>query len=69
MSHWYTEAKQQFASHSQPYWPLYVAKELGVPISWPAQYLRAAPDGTLAREGVSLPDFKRCIADHHGIPE
>jgi 2,4-dienoyl-CoA reductase-like NADH-dependent reductase (Old Yellow Enzyme family) len=53
----------------QPYWPLHVANELGVPISWPAQYLRAAPDGTPAREGVSLPDFKRCMADQHGIPE
>jgi 2,4-dienoyl-CoA reductase-like NADH-dependent reductase (Old Yellow Enzyme family) len=53
----------------QPYWPLYVANELGVPISWPVQYLRAAPDGTPAREGVSLPDFKRCMADQHGIPE
>src|SRR5216683_641198 len=53
----------------QPYWPLHVANELGVPVSWPAQYLRAAPDGTPAREGVSLPDFKRCMADQHGIPE
>ena len=53
----------------QPYWPLHVANELGVPVSWPAQYLRAAPDGTPAREGVSLPDFKRCRADQHGIPE
>lgn len=53
----------------QPYWPLYVANELGVPISWPVQYLRAAPDGTPAREGLSLPDFKHCMADQHGIPE
>jgi len=53
----------------QPYWPLHVANELGVPISWPVQYLRAAPDGTPAREGLSLPDFKHCMADQHGIPE
>jgi 2,4-dienoyl-CoA reductase-like NADH-dependent reductase (Old Yellow Enzyme family) len=53
----------------QPYWPLLVANELGFPVSWPAQYLRAAPDGTPAREGLSLPDFKRCMAEHHGIPE
>jgi 2,4-dienoyl-CoA reductase-like NADH-dependent reductase (Old Yellow Enzyme family) len=53
----------------QPYWPLHVANELGFPVSWPAQYLRAAPDGTPAREGVSLPDVKRCMAEHHGIPE
>src|SRR5580704_6905931 len=53
----------------QPYWPLHVANELGIPISWPVQYLRAAPDGTPARKGLSLPDFKRCMADQHGIPE
>src|SRR6267143_454497 len=53
----------------QPYWPLHVANALGVPLSWRVQYLRAAPDGTPAREGVSLPDFKRCMADQHGIPE
>jgi hypothetical protein len=28
-----------------PYWPLRAARELGQAISWPAQYLRAAPDG------------------------
>jgi 2,4-dienoyl-CoA reductase-like NADH-dependent reductase (Old Yellow Enzyme family) len=53
----------------QPYWPLHVANELGFPVSWPAQYLRAAPDGTPAREGINLPDFKRCMSEHHGIPE
>lgn len=26
-----------------PYWPLGAAHELGVPVEWPAQYLRAAP--------------------------
>jgi 2,4-dienoyl-CoA reductase-like NADH-dependent reductase (Old Yellow Enzyme family) len=26
-----------------PYWPLRAARELGTPMSWPAQYLRAAP--------------------------
>jgi 2,4-dienoyl-CoA reductase-like NADH-dependent reductase (Old Yellow Enzyme family) len=26
-----------------PYWPLRAARELGRPMSWPAQYLRAAP--------------------------
>ena len=26
-----------------PYWPLRAARELGEPMSWPAQYLRAAP--------------------------
>ncbi|MEO8453305.1 MAG: NADH:flavin oxidoreductase/NADH oxidase [Gemmatimonadota bacterium] len=32
-----------------PYWPLRAARELGVPVSWPAQYLRAAPPGSPAR--------------------
>lgn len=29
-----------------PYWPLHAARALGASISWPAQYLRAAPPGT-----------------------
>ncbi len=33
----------------QPYWPLQAARELGSPVSWPAQYLRAAPEGSRAR--------------------
>ena len=32
-----------------PYWPLRAARELGQPISWPVQYLRAAPEGAQAR--------------------
>jgi 2,4-dienoyl-CoA reductase-like NADH-dependent reductase (Old Yellow Enzyme family) len=32
-----------------PYWPLRAARELGQPISWPSQYLRAAPAGAPAR--------------------
>src|SRR5260370_12843304 len=32
-----------------PYWPLRAASELGQHISWPVQYLRAAPDGAPAR--------------------
>jgi 2,4-dienoyl-CoA reductase-like NADH-dependent reductase (Old Yellow Enzyme family) len=35
-----------------PYWPLHAAAELGKPISWPAQYLRAAPPGTVSRQPV-----------------
>ncbi|HXZ12516.1 MAG TPA: NADH:flavin oxidoreductase/NADH oxidase [Candidatus Sulfotelmatobacter sp.] len=53
----------------QPYWPLRVAHELGFPVSWPAQYLRAAPDGTPAREAVAAPDLKRCMSEQHAIPE
>jgi 2,4-dienoyl-CoA reductase-like NADH-dependent reductase (Old Yellow Enzyme family) len=32
-----------------PHWPLHAARELGHPIAWPEQYLRAAPPGTAAR--------------------
>ena len=32
-----------------PYWPLRAARELGHPLPWPRQYLRAAPTGTLPR--------------------
>jgi 2,4-dienoyl-CoA reductase-like NADH-dependent reductase (Old Yellow Enzyme family) len=33
-----------------PYWPLHAAQELGQPIAWPAQYLRATGAGTSARQ-------------------
>lgn len=36
----------------RPYWPLDEAQDLGIPVTWPAQYLRAAPDGTQARESL-----------------
>ncbi|MFI5177562.1 MAG: NADH:flavin oxidoreductase/NADH oxidase [Vicinamibacterales bacterium] len=32
-----------------PYWPLRAARELGHQVPWPAQYLRAAPQGTPPR--------------------
>ena len=32
-----------------PYWPLRAARELGHPIKWPSQYLRAAPAGSPSR--------------------
>ncbi len=32
-----------------PYWPLQAARELGQPVSWPLQYLRAAPPNTQGR--------------------
>ncbi len=35
-----------------PYWPLKAAKELGDTISWPVQYLRAAPAGSAGRAPV-----------------
>lgn len=35
-----------------PYWPLRAARELGQPISWPVQYLRAAPEGSQPRAAI-----------------
>jgi 2,4-dienoyl-CoA reductase-like NADH-dependent reductase (Old Yellow Enzyme family) len=32
-----------------PYWPLRAGRELGCPVPWPVQYMRAAPHGTKAR--------------------
>ena len=32
-----------------PYWPLAAARELGQAVSWPQQYLRAAPPGSSGR--------------------
>ena len=33
-----------------PYWPLHAAERLGVTGAWPAQYLRAAPKGSVERK-------------------
>lgn len=33
-----------------PYWAMHASQELGRPMPWPAQYLRAAPPGTTRRE-------------------
>ena len=46
-----------------PYWPLHAAAELGKPISWPAQYLRAAPPGTLARQPVEEIEPAQTLAE------
>ena len=37
-----------------PYWPLHAAEDLRQAIAWPAQYLRAAPRGTVQREPVPV---------------
>ncbi len=36
----------------EPYWPLHAASELGDVTSWAPQYLRAAPQGSPAREPI-----------------
>src|SRR5262249_2304872 len=52
-----------------PYWPLRAAQELRQAISWPVQYLRAAPRGTQARVRVNLEKLKLCFEEQHAIPE
>lgn len=39
-----------------PYWPVHAAVALGEEASWPAQYLRAAPQHSPARTAVSRPE-------------
>lgn len=41
-----------------PYWPLRTARELKQPMSWPAQYLRAAPPDSTARKPMQAPAAK-----------
>jgi 2,4-dienoyl-CoA reductase-like NADH-dependent reductase (Old Yellow Enzyme family) len=48
----------------QPYWPLQVAGDLGFAVPWPVQYLRAAPDGTPAREPIRPPEGMEAFAEH-----
>jgi 2,4-dienoyl-CoA reductase-like NADH-dependent reductase (Old Yellow Enzyme family) len=45
-----------------PYWPLRAARELGQAITWPVQYLRAAPDGTKPRTAVDSDDIRKPMA-------
>ena len=52
-----------------PYWPLRAARELGQAISWPVQYLRAAPEGSQARAPVDLKNLESCFEEQHAIPE
>jgi 2,4-dienoyl-CoA reductase-like NADH-dependent reductase (Old Yellow Enzyme family) len=46
-----------------PYWPLHAAAQLGKQISWPAQYLRAAPPGTAARQPVEEIEPVQTVAE------
>jgi 2,4-dienoyl-CoA reductase-like NADH-dependent reductase (Old Yellow Enzyme family) len=52
-----------------PYWPLRAARELGQAISWPVQYLRAAPEGSQARVPVDLKNLESWFEEQHAIPE
>jgi 2,4-dienoyl-CoA reductase-like NADH-dependent reductase (Old Yellow Enzyme family) len=51
-----------------PYWPLRAARELGQQVSWPVQYLRAAPEGAQARVPVDLEQLGTCLQEHHSVP-
>jgi 2,4-dienoyl-CoA reductase-like NADH-dependent reductase (Old Yellow Enzyme family) len=52
----------------EPYWPLRAAQELRQSVSWPAQYLRAAPKDAGARVPVNLGKLKSCFEEHHAVP-
>jgi len=42
---------------------------LGQSVSWPMQYLRAAPIDAQACVAVSLEKLKSCFEEQHAIPE
>jgi 2,4-dienoyl-CoA reductase-like NADH-dependent reductase (Old Yellow Enzyme family) len=50
-----------------PYWPLRAARELGQPMTWPVQYLRAAPDGSKARVPVNLKNLESCFESQTAV--
>jgi 2,4-dienoyl-CoA reductase-like NADH-dependent reductase (Old Yellow Enzyme family) len=52
-----------------PYWPLRAGRELGQPISWPVQYLRAATESSQARVPVDLKNLESCFEEQHAIPK
>jgi 2,4-dienoyl-CoA reductase-like NADH-dependent reductase (Old Yellow Enzyme family) len=45
-----------------PYWPMHAAAALGETVSWPKQYLRAAPQGSAARPFVADPRISDRLA-------
>jgi 2,4-dienoyl-CoA reductase-like NADH-dependent reductase (Old Yellow Enzyme family) len=53
----------------QPYWPLAIARDLGFPVTWPVQYLRAAPDRTPPREAIQVSDDPCAKAEHDETQE
>ena len=50
-----------------PYWPMRAARELGQTMTWPVQYLRAAPDGAQGRTPVDLKNVETCFAEQHAV--
>ena len=51
-----------------PYWPLRAAHQLEQSISWPVQYLRAAPKGAQTRVPVNLKNLESCFEEQHAVP-
>jgi 2,4-dienoyl-CoA reductase-like NADH-dependent reductase (Old Yellow Enzyme family) len=52
-----------------PYWPLRAARELGQPITWPVQYLRAAPEGAKARIPFDPGELAESFEEQHAVPK
>ncbi len=52
-----------------PYWPLRAARELGQPMSWPVQYLRAAPESASPRAAADLKNLESCFEEQHAISD
>jgi 2,4-dienoyl-CoA reductase-like NADH-dependent reductase (Old Yellow Enzyme family) len=52
-----------------PYWPLRAARELGQAVTWPVQYLRAAPDGAQARVPVDPEEVAAALEEQHAVPQ
>ena len=52
-----------------PYWPLRAARELRQSVSWPVQYLRAAPEGSQTRVAMDLKELESSFEEQHAIPQ
>ncbi len=52
-----------------PYFPLRAGRELRQPVSWPVQYLRAAPEGSQARTVCKADGVNQAMEEQHGVPE
>jgi 2,4-dienoyl-CoA reductase-like NADH-dependent reductase (Old Yellow Enzyme family) len=48
-----------------PYWPLRAARELGYSTTWPVQYLRAAPQGSNARQPIEGRSSHKAVASRN----
>ena len=53
----------------EAYGQLHAAEEVRQSVSWPMQYLRAAPSDAHLRVPVNLDKPKSCFEEQHAIPE